>query len=417
MSILLDAVGASGLLPHGVCFQLRPDLIWLHVVSDAIIAVAYLMIPATLLWFIRKRRTPLSLGWVLVLFAAFIVLCGLSHILGIITVWKPIYYLQGIEKALTAAVSLATAITIIPLVPKLLAMRSPEELAEANQRLREEIATREQAERELKHSLAELNRAVKELEQFAYITSHDLQAPLRTISGFSQLLTRRHRDKLDGDALEFLDYIDKGARQMQLLIQDLLALSRVGRADDAHFERKPLADSVTRAIKALQSAINRSGAEIVFGTLPEIEANHGLLVQLLQNLIGNAIKFQRPDVRPRITLTIERQTGVITDAAGNLADAGDHWELVVADNGIGIAQDHLESIFAIFRKLHSPEEYDGTGIGLAICRKIAAYHGGHIWATSDETGTQFHLRLPVSIPQPRLAAETGAALRTVAVLR
>lgn len=143
MSILLDAVGASGLLPHGVCFQLRPDLIWLHVVSDAIIAVAYLMIPATLLWFIRKRRTPLSLGWVLVLFAAFIVLCGLSHILGIITVWKPIYYLQGIEKALTAAVSLATAIAIIPLVPKLLAMRSPEELAEANQRLREEIATRE----------------------------------------------------------------------------------------------------------------------------------------------------------------------------------------------------------------------------------------------------------------------------------
>ena len=389
----LFSSGGAGLLPHGVCFQLRPDLIWLHVASDAVIAVAYFVIPAALLYFMRRRRQPLSFSWAAALFAAFIVLCGLSHVLGIITVWQPIYYLQGIEKAITAAVSLATAIAIIPLVPKLLAMRSPEELAEANQRLREEIASRELAEEELRRSLDRMNRAVRELEQFAYITSHDLQAPLRTISGFSQLLNRRHRDRLDGDALEFLDYIDKGARQMQQLIHDLLALSRVGRSDAADVERKPLAETLTKAIKGLKASIDRTGAEIAFQTLPEIEANHGLLVQLLHNLIANAIKFQKPGERPKIRIDIARD--------------GDFWELTVADNGIGIPHDQLDAVFAIFRRLHGPDEYEGTGIGLAICRKIAEYHGGAIHATSDDSGTQFHVRLPVTVPKQRAPTTIG----------
>ncbi|WP_295683556.1 ATP-binding protein [uncultured Nevskia sp.] len=388
MSLNVLAGLSSGLLPHGVCFQLRPDLIWLHVASDSVTAIAYLMIPAALLWFITRRPAPLSFGWAIALFAAFIVLCGISHILDIVTIWKPIYYLQGIEKGLTAAVSLATAVAIIPLVPRLLSMRSPEELAEANQRLLEEIASRELAEEELRRSLTDLNRAVKELEQFAYITSHDLQAPLRTISGFSQLLSLRHRDQLQGDAVEFLDYIDKGARQMQLLIKDLLSLSRVGRADAASITRRPLADTITEALKSLKAEIDRSSADIAFGTLPEIEANHGLLVQLLQNLIGNAIKFQKPDTRPSIRISIERD--------------GDHWLLTVADNGIGIPADQLDNVFAIFRRLHGAETYEGTGIGLAICRKIAAYHGGDITATSDDSGTQFRLRLPVSIAEQRL---------------
>jgi len=390
--------GGAALLPHSVCFQLRPDLIWLHVTADTVIALSYFVIPVLLLYFIRRRRQPLSFGWAVALFAAFIVLCGVSHVLEIVTVWRPIYYWQGIEKAITAAVSLATAIVIVPLVPKLLAMRSPEELAEANQRLREEIASREMAEEELRRSLDKMNRAVKELEQFAYITSHDLQAPLRTISGFSQLLTRRHRDKLDGDALEFLDYIDKGARQMQQLIQDLLALSRVGRSEATGIERKPLAETLTRTIKGLKSTIDRTGAEIAFGTLPEIEANHGLLVQLLHNLIDNAIKFQKPGERPKIRIDIARD-----------ADA---WELTVADNGIGIAPDQLDSVFAIFKRLHGPDDYEGTGIGLAICRKIAEYHGGSITATSDGSGTQFHLRLPVTMPR-QLPAFAAAELRTI----
>ena len=221
----------GSLLPHGFCFMRKPDLIWLHVISDGVIALAYFMIPLLLVYFIRRMRTRISFNWAIALFASFIVLCGTGHILDIIVVWKPIYYLQGWVRALTAVVSLATALAIIPLVPKLLQMKTPDELEAANAKLRDEVIAREAAEEELRRSLADLNRAVHELEQFAYITSHDLQAPLRNIAGFSQLLSRRYTQKLDGDALEFLQFIEQGVRQMQALIKDLLLLSRVVRTE------------------------------------------------------------------------------------------------------------------------------------------------------------------------------------------
>lgn len=390
---LENAQNNAELLPRSVGFAMKRELIWLHAASDALIGVACFLIPVALIWFLRRRRRPLAFSWALILFSIFVPLLGLSHLLDVVAIWQPIYYLQGYASAIAAIVGIVTAILILPLVPKLLAMRTSEELAEANQRLREEIASRELAEEDLRRTLEELKAAVHELEQFAYITSHDLQAPLRTISGFSQLLIHRYRTKFDGDGLEFLDYIDKGTRQMQTLIQDLLALSRVGRTDPSAFERRPLAESVTKAVQGLQEQINRSGAEIVFGTLPEITANHGLIQQLLHNLIGNAIKFQKPAVRPRVQIAIER--------------IGENWELVIADNGIGIPADQLDSIFAIFRRLHPPELYEGTGIGLAICKKIVSYHGGEIWATSDEQGAQFHIRLPVSPVSQRRASSSS----------
>lgn len=371
----------ANLLPHGVCFQLKPDLIWLHVASDAVIAVSYFLIPAALVWFTRHRGRPLSFGWMLYLFAAFIVLCGISHVIEIVTIWHPLYYLQGYEKAATAAVSLMTALSIIPLVPKLLALRSPEELAEANERLLAEVQAREAAERELRLALQTTRQAVQELEQFTYITSHDLQGPLRTMSGFAQLLMHRHRAKLDGDAAEFVDYIDKGSRQMQALIRDLLELTRVGRSSTG-FERQPLRATLERALSALREPIAKSGARIHAGELPEIVANHGLIAQLLQNLIGNAIKFCRPGEVPQIEISIERQ--------------GAEWQLAVLDQGIGIPADQLQNVFAIFRRLHAAEAYEGTGIGLAICRKVARFHGGDISVTSDERGTRFLVRLPVA---------------------
>lgn len=371
----------ANLLPHGVCFQLKPDLIWLHVASDAVIAVSYFLIPAALVWFTHHRGRPLSFGWMLYLFAAFIVLCGISHVIEIVTIWHPLYYLQGYEKAATAAVSLMTALSIIPLVPKLLALRSPEELAEANERLLAEVQAREAAERELRLALQTTRQAVQELEQFTYITSHDLQGPLRTMSGFAQLLMHRHRAKLDGDAAEFVDYIDKGSRQMQALIRDLLELTRVGRSSTG-FERQPLRATLERALSALREPIAKSGARIHAGELPEIVANHGLIAQLLQNLIGNAIKFCRPGEVPQIEISIERQ--------------GAEWQLAVLDQGIGIPADQLQNVFAIFRRLHAAEAYEGTGIGLAICRKVARFHGGDISVTSDERGTRFLVRLPVA---------------------
>ncbi len=379
MNVLLNWLDPTPLMPHAFCFVGRQDLILLHVLGDLTIALAYFMIPVTMMYFLRRYRNRISFNWAIALFAAFITLCGITHVFGIITIWHPVYYLEGWIKALTALVSLATALAIIPLVPKLLAMRSPQELQEANNRLQEEILLRESAERNLRKSLTEQKRAAAELEQFAYITSHDLQAPLRNISGFSRLLAQRYKSKLDGDALEFLEFIEQGTRQMQTLINDLLALSRVGRTDSP-FEKKPLGGTLDKARKALESEFERSGATLLADNLPEITADHSLLQQLFQNLVGNAIKFQPQGGKPVIEVYCDRRK--------------DDWHITVIDNGIGIPADQLENIFAVFRRLHGPDEYEGTGIGLAICRKIVAYHGGQIWAESRSKGAEFHIQIP-----------------------
>lgn len=374
-------VESGGFLPHGVCYLQQTNLILLHVVSDALVALAYFMIPLALIYVSRRIGRHLSFNWAIGLFAAFIILCGAGHVIDIIVIWKPLYWLQGWQRAATAIVSLATAVSIIPLIPRLLSMRTPEELETANLRLREEIKLREGAETDLRRSLIEYKRAVQELEQFAYITSHDLQAPLRNVAGFSQLLTRRHRDKLSGDAVEFLDFIDKGVRQMQSLITDLLALSRVGRGDSS-FARASLEGSLKKALASLKPALESRGATVVLDdSMPEIKADHGLLTQLFQNLIDNATKFHRPGVAPVVRVSAWPEGG--------------QWHIVVKDNGIGVPADQLETIFAVFRRLHHADDYEGTGIGLAICRKIASHHGGEIWAESKVgEGTEFHIRLP-----------------------
>ena len=385
-------------MPHGFCFQGRQDVIFLHVASDAIVALAYFMIPLTLVYFLYRKTLRISFNWAIVLFAAFILLCGITHVVGIITVWNPIYYQQGLLKAATALVSILTAFAIVPLVPKLARMRSPEELEEANQRLQQEIVLREAAQAELRSSLAELKSANAELEQFAYIASHDLQAPLRSISSFSQLLQHRYRGQLDDNGKEFLQYIEAGSQRMHRLINDLLKLSRIGSEKSATFSPKPLSWALGQAAESLKAEIDEAGATLEVAELPTITAEHNLLVQMFQNLIGNAIKFRRPGVAPLVRIHCERE--------------GEDWHLVVADNGIGIPEDQLENIFVVFRRLHSDEDYAGTGIGLSICRKIAEYHRGSIQARASSTGAEFHVRLPVvtaSALKPEATVATAPA--------
>lgn len=390
------AVAAEPLQPLSSLFHGRPEVMWLIVVSDIFIAAAYFMIPVTLALMMRRARVTLHYHWAISLFAAFILLCGVAHVIEIITFFEPLYVLAGWERALTGAVSLLTAFMIVPLVPRLTQMRTPGELAAANARLAAEARRREAAEADLRRTVADLNRAMQELEQFAYITSHDLQAPLRTISGFSQLLQRRYREQFDGDALEFLDFIDKGSRQMQQLIQDLLALSRVGRAADSRFETRPLQSTLHGVLRTLKPAIEAAGARIEMAELPDLTADHALLTQLFQNLIGNAIKFHRPGVPPLVRISARQ--------------LDDSMLIEIADNGIGVPQEQLENIFVMFRRLHQAEEYEGTGIGLAICRKIVAHHGGSIWASADAQGTVFHVRLPLSPATPANTLRAGAGL-------
>ena len=220
-----------------------------------------------------------------------------------------------------------------------------------------------------------------ELEQFAYIASHDLQEPLRTISSYVQLISRRYTDRLDGDAAEFMNYVVSGTGHMQTLLNDLLAYSRVGAAS-GNFKLTNLDAALSRATDNLKIAIEGSNAVIEHKSLPTVYADEVQMVQLFQNLIGNAIKFQC-DKPPCIQVS--------ADLVNN------EWVFRVSDNGIGIDPRYFGRIFHIFRRLHSRGKYDGTGIGLAVCKKIVERHGGRIWVESEPgKGSTFYFTIPNS---------------------
>jgi signal transduction histidine kinase len=246
----------------------------------------------------------------------------------------------------------------------------------AEKRLRDQ---RRQTEEELAQKVAELARSNAELEQFAYVASHDLQEPLRMIANYTQLLAERYRGKLDAQADKYIDYSVGGATRMQALIQDLLKFSRVGRQE---IERRTTDCRVVveQAMKNLQAAIQESGAVVKWNGLPVVMADPAQLAQVFQNLIANAIKFHGPQT-PLIQIDSEKK--------------GDDWVLTVSDNGIGIPTENWLDIFVIFRRLHTRVEYSGNGIGLSICKKIIERHGGKIWIEAQPNpGSCFKFTLP-----------------------
>ena len=375
---------------------------WASAGSDLLTALCCLAIGATLVVGLRRRRRePFPAQAALAPLALMIGLFGFGAFVDLFRE-PPLHHPgQILGRVLVALCSLLSLLSLRPRIETLLSLRTPEELVEARRALRRQRAARRRAEAELLRTRSELARTVRELEQYTTVTAQDLQIPLRTVAGFSQLLLRRHRARGDAEAREFLGYIEQSARQMQTLIHDLQTLSRVGA--DNRFERRPLGETLQRALGALRGEIDDSGAEIVVGALPEIEADHRQLARLLQQLVGNAIKFRKPGQRPRIEIRLTR---------------GEHdWLLEIADNGIGIPADRLEDVFTLFRRLRDGDSGEGPGIGLALCRRIAGHHGGEIWASSDVNGTRLHLRLPVA-PAARQwptldAATTG---RTVTAL-
>jgi light-regulated signal transduction histidine kinase (bacteriophytochrome) len=226
----------------------------------------------------------------------------------------------------------------------------------------------------------DLERSNAELEQFAYVASHDLQEPLRKVTSFCQLLQQRYGGQLDERADQYIGFAVDGARRMQELINDLLAFSRVGRAEHPH---APVdCDAVlSRARDDLAASIDASGARVDAGPLPTVDGDASLLRLVFQNLIGNAIKF-RGEAAPRVHVEAERDDG--------------QWQFSVADNGIGIDPEYAERIFVIFQRLHPRSNYEGTGIGLAMCRKIVEYHGGRMWldTANGDPGSRFCFTLP-----------------------
>jgi signal transduction histidine kinase len=272
------------------------------------------------------------------------------------------------------------------------AMRSELVTALQDARAGQEVTARQAAD--LDAQAAELLRSNAELEQFAYVASHDLQEPLRKVASFCQLLEKRYGDQLDDRGRQYIGFAVDGAKRMQVLINDLLTFSRVGRANEATFQL-PLGEPLDAAVAALGAAIDESGAVIERPEeLPEVMGDAMLLAMLWQNLIGNAIKFRAPGRKPVVRITAVQ------------AQAGDMWEFCVQDNGIGIPAEFADKVFVIFQRLHSRDAYPGSGIGLAICKRIVEYHGGEI--SLDATypgGTRICFTLPrIAAAGPDLAA-------------
>jgi light-regulated signal transduction histidine kinase (bacteriophytochrome) len=231
-----------------------------------------------------------------------------------------------------------------------------------------------------KRAEAELSRSNRDLEQFAYVASHDLQEPLRMVAGFLQLLRDRHAGKLDGKAKEYIGFAVEGAGRMSQLISDLLEYSRV----QTRTPQPAPTDMKTvfrQAVANCQASIRQAQAAVTCEDLPTVLGDQAQLVQLLQNLLGNAVKFRRPDAPPEVRVGARRQA--------------DHWLFWVQDNGIGIQEDQAERLFLIFQRLHAQEKYPGTGIGLAICKKIVERHGGRIWVEPmPGGGSKFLFTIP-----------------------
>jgi signal transduction histidine kinase len=273
------------------------------------------------------------------------------------------------------------------------------ELARDMEAMRRRIVTELEETRGSRQQIAaqaeELKRSNAELEQFAYVASHDLQEPLRKVASFCQMLQQRYASQLDDRANTYIDFAVDGAKRMQVLINELLTFSRVGRVNQDPVEMD-LNDVIERALANLSTAVEESEAEIEVGDLPMVVGDRTKFVMLWQNLIGNSLKFRSPDRAPHIRIEAQERDG--------------QWWMTVADNGIGIPPNFSDKIFVIFQRLHQRDAYEGTGIGLALCRKIVEYHRGRIWLDTEyEDGTRFIITLPITDGSPRKVQDDAGA--------
>ncbi|HZJ49807.1 MAG TPA: PAS domain S-box protein [Actinomycetota bacterium] len=242
-----------------------------------------------------------------------------------------------------------------------------------------DITARRMSDARLLEKVKELNRSNEELEQFAYIASHDLQEPLRMVASYTELLSRRYKGKLDSEADEFIAFAVDGASRMHRLIQDLLSYSLVGTKETTLLDASS-EDAFKKALGHLRGTIEESGAVMTHDPLPTVLADKVQLIQVFQNLVGNAIKYQNPGV-PRVHISAAK-------------DWEENWVFSVQDNGLGIDPQYFDRIFGVFQRLHKRDEFAGTGIGLAICKKIVERHGGSIWVESQpEQGSTFRFAL------------------------
>jgi signal transduction histidine kinase len=415
-------------IPHGHCYFWQPEVVWLHVVSDSLITLSYYAMPAILLYFVRRRR-DLPFSWMFLLFGAFILACGTTHLMEVWTLWVPTYRLSGAVKLMTAAISMTTALLLIPLVPQALALRAPAELAReidertddlrrANEALQGEIAQHRQAEgalrqvedqvRRLNAELEErvhqrttqLEAANQELEAFSYSVSHDLRAPLRGISGFSKALMEDYAAQLDEQGQHYLKRIDTAAAHMGDLIDDMLSLARVTRTEMTY-----RAVDLSALAQAVAAELRKTNPDrrVDLTIAPNITAqgDERLLRIMMENLLGNAWKYtsKQPSAHVQFHATT---MGALQSKATDFSPTTDLSSVksearvfFVRDDGAGFDMKYADRLFGAFQRLHTSREFEGTGIGLATVQRIIRRHGGRVWAEAAVgRGATFYFTLP-----------------------
>ena len=366
-------------MPHGMCYEWNPAVIWLHVLSDGFIALAYYSIPLTLVYFVRKRK-DLAFEWIYVCFAVFIMSCGATHIMEIVNIWHPIYWLSGIIKAFTALASVITAILLIKIMPRALALPSPQQMRKSNEALQKEIEERKKAaskieslNQELLLQSSKLESANKELESFSYSVSHDLRAPLRAMLGFANALSEDFSETLPVEAKDYTLRIAKAAERLDRLVSGLLTYSRITTAEvrTETVDMDKLIRDLILEYPDLQ--IQKSNISIE-GRLPKVLGHVSGLAQVAANLLGNSIKFVKPGESPRISIRADSDT--VTGLT----------RISFVDKGIGIPRDDQERVFKIFEQLNPQSLYGGTGIGLAVVKRTVERMNGKVGVESEEGG-------------------------------
>ena len=336
---------------------------WLYILSDLTIWVAYFLIPLIILNYLAKKKNGIKFQKVYLLFAAFILLCGMTHFLDAMMFWTPMYRLNALVRFATGVVSMLTVYYLFKIFPQAFRQKS-------NMELEREVARRIQAE----ESLAEANAS---LTSFAYIASHDLQEPLRKIRTFSSQVHGSYSEALGEHGTELVEKIMKSASRMQTMTTDILNLSAY--TDRINMGMISVTEAAGIAISDLESKIAETGARITVGVIPDVYGNLSYLSHLFLNLISNAIKFTKK--QPVINIWGEAHGGMVS--------------IYIEDNGIGIEEEGHQRIFQAFQKMHGKNEYEGSGLGLSICKRIVDIHHGHLSVSSvPGEGSTFIVELP-----------------------
>ena len=394
-------------MPHGYCYLWDPSILWQSVLSNAVVGISYYCIPLAIVYFIKKRK-DLDFHWIFLMFSAFIFACGTTHFINIMSIWRPAYRFEAGVMSITAFFSAATLISLVKLMPQLLQIPSPSALRQTISKLEKEVSLRKQAENSLRDLNAALDAQVilrtqdltlanqqlaeakgelevklrqittinLELNNFAYAASHDLKSPLR---GLDQLATWIEEDlqaSLEPDTREHLRLMRSRIARMDILLDDLLAYSQVGRSE----ENSVGVDTLKLVEDAYDLCAGPAQIKLVTENLPTLKTKKAPLELVMRNLIGNAIKHH------------DKPTGTVTVSARRLAK---EFEFSVRDDGPGIAPEHQQRVFIMFQTLKPRDTVEGSGMGLAMVQKVIESVGGSISLQSDgEHGSLFRFTWP-----------------------